>query len=281
MRAIVLNSSGYPEQAQIWEPEGSDVLRVRACGLCGSDVEKIGRAAQGTVLGHEVVAETTEGRRVALVHHQPCSECKQCKAGHESTCEEFGAATIQPGGFAERVTALGGWVELPDEVDDVVGSYAEPLACVLRGAERVPPGEVLILGGGFVGRLVEAVLARRDHTVYVHDIDPTRSGPEPPGPVASVVVCAPRAGRDALAAVEPGGAVLVFAETGSLDTDDIYRREVTVTGSRSATRRHMQDAVELLPRLDLPEPLVLPLERFDEGLAAYRNREAMKVVFRP
>jgi threonine dehydrogenase-like Zn-dependent dehydrogenase len=281
VRAVVFNSSGYPEQAQIWEPEGSDVLRVRACGLCGSDVEKIGRAAQGTVLGHEVVAETTEGRRVALVHHQSCGECKQCKAGHESTCEEFGAATIQPGGFAERVTALGGWVELPDEVDDVVGSYAEPLACVLRGAERVPPGEVLVLGGGFVGRLVEAVLARRDHTVYVHDIDPARSGLEPPGPVASVVVCAPRAGRDALAAVEPGGAVLVFAETGSLDTNDIYRREVTVTGSRSATRRHMQDAVELLPQLDLPEPLVLPLDRFDEGVAAYRSREALKVVFRP
>jgi L-iditol 2-dehydrogenase len=244
-------------------------------------VEKIGRAAQGTVLGHEVVAETTEGRRVALVHHQPCGECRQCRAGHESTCAEFGAATIQPGGFAERVTALGGWVELPDEVDDAVGSYAEPLACVLRGAERVPAGEVLVLGGGFVGRLVEAVLAKRGDTVYVHDIDPARSGPEPPGPVASVVVCAPRAGRDALTAVEPGGSVLVFAETGSLDTDHIYRQEVTVTGSRSATRRHMQDAVALLPQLDLPDPLVLPLERFDEGVAAYRNRQALKVVFRP
>ena len=281
MRAVVLNSSGYPEQAQIWEPEGPDVLRVRACGLCGSDVEKIGRAAQGTVLGHEVVAETTEGRRVALVHHQPCGECRQCRAGHESTCAEFGAATIQPGGFAEHVTALSGWVELPDEVDDAVGSYAEPLACVLRGAERVPGGEVLVLGGGFVGRLVEAVLAKRGDTVYVHDIDPVRSGPEPPGPVASVVVCAPRAGRDALRAVEPGGSVLVFAETGSLDTDHIYRQEVTVTGSRSATRRHMQDAVALLPQLDLPDPLVLPLERFDEGVAAYRDRQALKVVFRP
>ena len=281
MRAVVLNSSGHPEQAQIWEPEGPDVLRVRACGLCGSDVEKIGRAAQGTVLGHEVVAETSEGRRVVLVHHQPCGECKQCKAGHESTCVEFGAATIQPGGFAEHVTALGGWVDLPDEIDDTVGSYAEPLACVLRGVERVPAGEVLILGGGFVGRLTEAVLARRGDTVYVHDIDPTRSGPEPPGPVTSVVVCAPRAGRDALAAVEPGGSILVFAETGSLDTDDIYRREITVTGSRSATRRHMQDAVALLPDLDLPEALVLPLERFDEGVSAYRNREALKVVFQP
>ena len=272
MRAVVLNSSGHPEQAQIWEPEGPEVLRVRACGLCGSDVEKIGRAAEGTVLGHEVVAETSEGRRVALVHHQPCGACKQCKSGHESTCVEFGAATIQPGGFAERVSARGGGVDRPAELDDTVGSYAE---------ERVPAGEVLVLGGGFVGRLVEAVLAQRGDTVYVHDTDPTRSGPEPPGPVRSVVVCAPRAGRDALAAVEPGGSILVFAETGSLDTDDIYRREVTVTGSRSATRRHMQDAVALLPDLELPEALVLPLERFDDGVSAYRNRDALKVVFQP
>ena len=123
---------------------------VLACGLCGSDVEKIGSAPEGTVLGHEVVAEA-DGKRVALVHHQPCGACERCRAGHESTCAEFGAATIQPGGFAERVAALGGWVELPDDVDDVLGSYAEPLACVLRGAERVPPGEVLVLGGGFVG----------------------------------------------------------------------------------------------------------------------------------
>jgi hypothetical protein len=43
----------------------------------------------------------------------------------------------------------------------------------------------------------------------------------------------------------------------------------------------MQDAVALLPQLDLPDPLVLPLERFDEGVAAYRNRQALKVVFRP
>jgi threonine dehydrogenase-like Zn-dependent dehydrogenase len=140
---------------------------------------------------------------------------------------------------------------------------------------------VLVLGGGFVGRLVEAALAQRGDTVYVRDIDPMRSGPEPPRPVASVVVCAPRAGRDALAAVEPGGTILVFAETGSFDTDDVYRREVTVTGSRSATRRHMQDAVALLPDLDLPGALVLPLERFAEGVAAYRNRQTLKVVFRP
>ena len=281
MRAVVLNSEGAPEQVEIAEPEGPDVLSVLACGLCGSDVEKIGRAGEGTVLGHEVIAEA-DGKRVALVHHQPCGECERCLGGHESTCVEFGAPTIQPGGFAERVVALGGWVDLPDDVDDAIGSYAEPLACVLRGADRVPPGEVLVLGGGFVGRLFQAVLGRRGDTVYVRDTDPARSGPEPPGPVGTAVVCAPRAaGSDALEAVEPGGSILVFAEAGELDTREIYRREITVTGSRSATRAHMEEAVALLSALALPEPLVLPLERFDEGLAAYRNREALKVVFRP
>src|SRR4029079_3432369 len=201
MRAVVLNSSGYPEQAELAEPEGPDVLRVLACGLCGSDVEKIRgapegnvtryagvAAAEGTGLGHGVVGEA-DGKHVALVHHQPCGECERCQAGHESTCVEFGAATIQPGGFAERVAALGGWVDLPDDLDAATGSSAEPLACVLRGAESVPPGEVLVLGGGFVGQLFAAALRRRGDTVYVRDPDPARNGPEPPEAVASVVVC--------------------------------------------------------------------------------------------
>ena len=127
MRAVVLNTSGQPEQAETSEPEGADALRVLACGLCGSDVEKIGRAPAGTVLGHEVVAEA-DGKRVALVHHEPCGECERCRAGHESTCEEFGAATILPGGFAERVTALGGWVDLPEPLVLPLERFHEGLA---------------------------------------------------------------------------------------------------------------------------------------------------------
>jgi L-iditol 2-dehydrogenase len=281
VRVVVLDSNGQPELVELPEPESEYVVQVLACGLCGSDVEKIGRAQAGTVLGHEVVAETADGGRVALVHHLPCGECERCLAGHESTCERFGAATIEPGGFAERVSAGGGWVQLPHEIDDVLGSYAEPLACVLRGAESVPRGEVLVLGGGFVGQLFAAVLRHRGDSVYLRDPDPARNGLEPPGLVGSVVVCAPGAGEDALAAVEPGGTVLVFADGGPLDSREVYRRELTITGSRSATPRHLEDAVALLPELELPEALVLPLERFAEGLAAYRSREALKVVFRP
>ncbi|HEY7198044.1 MAG TPA: alcohol dehydrogenase catalytic domain-containing protein [Gaiellaceae bacterium] len=280
MRAIVVEPDGEPRLRDVPEPEGAgDLVEVRACGLCGSDVEKLGPEAAGLVLGHEVVA-TRDGRLVALVHHLPCGECARCRAGHESTCERFRAATIEPGGLAERVRAAAS-VDLPDGIGEAFGTYAEPLACVLRAAERVPRGEVALVGGGFVGRLFREVLSARGDTAYVHDLDPSRDGPRAPGPVPAVVLCAPGGAAAAVELAEPGGTVVVFASGGPLDLDDVYRRELTVVGTRSATPRHMEDAVRLLPKLDLPGPTVLPLELFAEGLELYRSRRALKVVFTP
>jgi L-iditol 2-dehydrogenase len=281
VRAVVLAPEGDPQLADIGEPNGpGEPVRVLACGLCGSDVEKIGRAAAGTVLGHEVVAVTGDGRRVALIHHAGCGTCSRCVGGHESTCERFTAPTIVPGGFAERARSTG-WVELPAAVDDARGTYVEPLACVLRGAERVPRGRVLVVGNGFIGRLFGAVLARRGDTVFAVDRNPNRDGPAPDGPVDAVVLCAPGGGETALSAVAPGGTVLVFADAGTLPADGVYRRELTVIGSRSASPRHMGEAVELLALLDLPEPTVLPLGRFAEALALHREGLALKVVLTP
>jgi L-iditol 2-dehydrogenase len=281
VRALILDSDGNPELGELPEPKAEEVLRVLACGLCGSDVEKIGSAARGTVLGHEVAAELADGRRVALVHHLPCGECDRCLAGHESTCKHFRAATIEPGGFAERVIARGGWVELLDGVETATGTYVEPLACVLRGAERVPRGDVLVVGGGFIGTLFAMVLRRRSDTVFVRDMNPARNGPEPPGLVGAVVLCAAGAGNDALEAAEPGGTVLVFADPGPIDLGAVYRRELTILGSRSATPRHMEEAARLLPELDLPPPAIYPLAEFERGLDAYTSGRALKVVFTP
>ncbi len=281
MRAVVLDTAGQPALAELPEPEGpGELVSVLACGLCGSDVEKLGLAAPGTVLGHEVVAETRAGRRVALVHHAACGECARCLAGHESTCERFAVATIRPGGFAERVNAQG-WLELPDSLDDALGTAVEPLACVLRGVERIPRGRVLVVGQGFIGRLFSAVLERRGDEVFAVDLDPERAGRAPDGPVDAAVLCATGGAAAAFDAVEPGGTVLVFADAGAIPAAPVYRRELTVVGSRSATLETMREAVALLPELELPEPAVLPLERFAEGLELYRRREALKVVFVP
>jgi L-iditol 2-dehydrogenase len=275
VRAVVLDAEGQPRLADA--PAPAQPMRVLACGLCGSDVEKIGAAAPGTVLGHEVVARRADGKRLALIHHLPCGQCERCRAGHESTCEAFAAATIVPGGFAEEVEAAGG-IGLPDRLEDSLGTYLEPLACVLRGAERVPRGRVLVVGQGFVGRLFAAVLRARGDEVFATDARPERAGREPDRPVEAAVLCAPTAPLDAVA---PGGTVLVFSPAAPVDLDLVYRNELTLTGSRSATPRHMHEALALLPELELPEPTLLPLDRFQEGLELYRSGDALKVVFTP
>jgi L-iditol 2-dehydrogenase len=280
VRAVVLDELRQPALAEVPEPEGEgELVRVLACGLCGSDVEKIGVAPPGTVLGHEVAAER-DGRRVALVHHLPCGECERCLAGHESTCEAFRSATILPGGFARRARAVES-LPLPDDVDDATATYVEPLACVLRAAERLPRGRVLVVGNGFVGRLFVAVLERRGDEVFAIDSDPRRDGRHPDGPVDAAVVSAPAGATDAAETLAPGGTMLVFAPSAPLELDAVYRRELTVLGSRSATPRHMREAISLLSGLELPEPTVLPLERFHEGLELYRSGDALKVVFTP
>jgi L-iditol 2-dehydrogenase len=281
VRAVVLGPEGEPRLADVAEPDGpGDLVRVLACGLCGSDVEKIGRAPAGTVLGHEVVAETADGRRVALVHHHACGACEQCRAGHESLCSRFAAPTIRPGGFAERVRAQG-WVELPDELNEAAGTMVEPLACVLRGARQVPRGRVLVVGHGFIGHLFAAVLGHRGDEVFVADTDPRRDGNRPDGLVDAAILAGRGGVETALGAVRPGGTILVFADAGPIPADRVYRGELTLVGVRSAAPALMQDAVALLPSLTLPPATVMPLERFAEGLELFRQRDALKVVYTP
>ena len=281
MRAIVLDAGGRPVLSDTPEPEGpGTVAHVVACGLCGSDVEKLDAAHAGSVLGHEVVAELDDGRRVALVHHVPCGACERCLAGHESTCERFSAPTIRPGGFAEQVRS-DAWLDVPEEWPAWRGTMVEPLACVLRGAARAPRGRVLVVGNGFVGRLFGLVLERRGDEVFAVDADPRRAGRAPDGPVDAVVLSGSGGMDTALEAVVPGGTVVVFADAGDIPAAAVYRRELTVVGARSATPAFMRESLALLHDLDVPEPVVLPLERFDEGLELFRRRDALKVVFTP
>jgi L-iditol 2-dehydrogenase len=291
VRAVVLDRTGQPRLADVPEPDGDgELLRVRACGLCGTDVQKIGRSLEGTVLGHEVVAERGDGSRVTLVHHLPCGRCERCRAGRESTCEEFRAATIVPGGFAERVRAREA-IPLPEGIDDATGSFAEPLACVLRALDRVPRGRVLVVGCGFAGLLfVQALLHRGDEVQAVDPLEERlelargygacRAG----GRVDAAVLCAHAGLNHALAALEPGGTLLVFSwltVPPQVDLEAVLRRELTIVGSCSATPKAIREAITFLADLDPIPTVTLPLDRFADGLDAYRRHEAVKVVFTP
>jgi L-iditol 2-dehydrogenase len=292
VRAVVLDADGLPELADVPEPSGGGLLvRVIGCGLCGSDVEKLGHAARGTVLGHEVAGVLEDGARVTVMHRVPCGTCERCLAGHQSTCGEFRELRIEPGGFAEQLRATH-CVPLPDAFGDLDGVWVEPLACVLRAAELVPRRRVLVVGAGAVGQLWIQVLIRRgDEVIALEPREERRAqahllgaGTDDVDPVSAAVLTAHGGLNDALQRLLPGGALVVFAAPEheiAMNLDAVYRKELRVLGSRSATPAYFRDAVELLPSFVLPEVTTMPLERFVEGVELYRRGDALKVVFVP
>src|SRR5581483_1079433 len=290
MRAIVLDAGGLPALADVPVPDGAgELVQVRACGLCGSDVEKLGRAP-GAVVGHEVEGELADGRRVTVVHRVPCRRCERCRAGHESTCSEFAQVRIAPGGFAERLRATH-VVPLPDAIPAGDGVWVEPLACIFRAERRLPPGRTLVVGCGAIGQLWVQVLRLRGREVWTVDpragrLDRARElGAATGDEAVDAAVVTAAAGIDAaLARLVPGGTLLVFAAPpGPVPAalEEIYRKELAVLGSRSATPAFFAEAIELLPSLETPPQTRLPLERFAEGVELYRRGDALKVVFTP
>jgi L-iditol 2-dehydrogenase len=292
VRAVVLDSDGLPELVDVPEPTGPGLLvRVVACGLCGSDVEKLGRAPAGTVLGHEVAGELENGARVTVMHRVPCGTCERCLAGHQSTCGEFRELRIAPGGFAEQLRATH-CVPLPDTLGEHDGVWIEPLACVLRGADAVPRGRVLVVGCGAIGQLWIQVLGRRGDEVVVAEPRDDRLAVAPMlgaatddrDSVDAAVLTAHAGVNDALHRLQPGGTLVVFAAPEPdvpTSLDAVYRKELHVVGSRSASPAYFRDAVDLLPTLVVPEVTTLSLDRFLEGVELYRSGEALKVVFTP
>lgn len=163
---------------------GEILVRIRASGICGSDVMEWYRVPKAPlVLGHEVagdVAETGEGvehlsvgDRVVVSHHVPCNTCRYCLAGDHTACHTLHTTNFDPGGFAEyvRVPALQterGVLVLPEHVSYEEGSFVEPLGCVVRAQTRAgirPGSTVLVVGSGVSGvlhiRLARALGAGR------------------------------------------------------------------------------------------------------------------------
>ena len=158
---------------------GELLLKVKASGICGSDVmEWYRRDKVPLVLGHEVAGDVVsvgegvekfkEGDRVAATHHVPCNTCHYCLNGHHTVCETLLRGThFDPGGFAEyvRVPAINvdrGVFKIPEDMTFEEASFMEPLACVLRGQRNagLKPGQsVLVLGSGISG-LLHVSLAR-------------------------------------------------------------------------------------------------------------------------
>ena len=175
MRAAVYYANDDVRIVEVPKPTigaGEILVKVRASGICGSDVMEWYRKPKAPlVLGHEIAAEVVEvgagvdrvkvGGRVFVSHHVPCGQCRYCLAGHETVCDTLRTTNFDPGGFAEfvRVPAINvkhGVFPLPDSIPDDVGVFVEPLACVVRGQRLAgfrPGSTVLVIGSGVAGLL--------------------------------------------------------------------------------------------------------------------------------
>lgn len=148
------------EQTDIPEPRDGEVLvKVRAAGICGSDVERVytkGTYHYPTILGHEfageVVATTTTdrawlGKRVAVFPLIPCMDCAPCRRGHYAQCTSYDYyGSRRDGGFAEYM-AVRTWnlLPLPKEVSYKSAALFEPAAVAMHA---------LSMAGALLGRSV-------------------------------------------------------------------------------------------------------------------------------
>jgi L-iditol 2-dehydrogenase len=149
---------------------GEILVRMEACGICGTDVMEWYRKPKAPrVLGHEMAGVIVKvgdgvtghgvGDRVFVSHHVPCFNCHYCATGRESACETLHTGNYYPGGFAEfiRVPEINvkyGTFKLPDDVSFAEAAMIEPLACVVSGQKRlnIAKGQtVLVIGAGISG----------------------------------------------------------------------------------------------------------------------------------
>ena len=200
MRACVLNSPAPVESRPLkfaeieapWPGESDVLVRIRACGVCRTDLHVVeGELPQRRlplIPGHQIVGEVVKtgphvknlrsGQRVGIAWlNRTCGECRFCRAGNENLCElaDFTGWTVD-GGYAEYVSAPATFVyQLPEGFDDL---QAAPLLCAgiigyrslrLTGIEKRnwSGARLGIYGFGAAGHVVIQIARARGADVYV------------------------------------------------------------------------------------------------------------------
>ncbi len=260
------------------------IVKVLGCGLCGSDIVKFREhiSKDGTVLGHEIVAEIVEinsdtkfktGEKIVTSHHIPCGTCDYCRHGNVSMCKHFKSTNIRPGGFSEYVYLSEEHLQnvahpMPKNLSEIEASFYEPLGCCVRAVKRaklMDGSKVLVVGLGSIGILMSQALKAYGMNVMGCDliqdrierlqnlgIDAVDSRDLEQAELFDAVFMTSGADKAidvALKTIKSGGTILVFSSTPhntGYPNNEIYYRELTVLGSYSPAPVDLKDSLELL-----------------------------------
>ena len=190
VRAAIWNGPGSMEVGTAPDavcPEDGLLLRVLACGVCGTDVRSFyngdRRIAAPWVLGHEISGEVLEigpraeaevaasgiasGDAVHCISTLWCGRCRMCRGGAENLCLNGELMGFDhPGAYADRVAipniALKNLFRIPDGLSPAHATFADPLSDVICGHKDIAIGlddAVVVIGAGPVGT-AHAALAR-------------------------------------------------------------------------------------------------------------------------
>jgi L-iditol 2-dehydrogenase len=174
--------------------DGDVLLRVKACGVCFSDVHKIRfqPLEKPAILGHEIAGEVVQigngvgkfkvGDRVVVAHHVPCLLCHYCRHGNISMCSQFKKTNLDPGGFAEFVRVPAVHVAnvafpIPNGLTENEASFMEPLGCCVRALRRAGIKQsdvVVLLGLGSIGLLLLQLIRNAGAECIGLDLDQGR-----------------------------------------------------------------------------------------------------------
>lgn len=237
MRAVLFERPGEAAEREAPTPEpkpGEVVVRVAACGVCGTDAHIFRgeyMAEYPIVGGHELagtiaalgpgVTNWREGDRVAVDPNIFCGDCYFCKSNRANHCQRFSAVGVtRDGGFAEYVAAPArNLYRVPDGLSLEEAALVEPVSCVVYALQRVrvlAGSSALIFGAGPMGLLLLQGL-RRSGAASVTVVDRVASRLELArqlGAEGIALAAGDEPPRDQLRAIQPLGFDVVVDATG-------------------------------------------------------------------